>query len=77
MIFRTFLGIKTRGLWSRREAFLHINVLEPLVVKFALLSLIEDQSIQDIHFEIDNMTVIRYQTGGGGVKNTKKIIIST
>ena len=47
-------GVRIRGLWSNEEQLLHINVLELLAIKLALLTFSESESIKSIHFQTDN-----------------------
>lgn len=60
-------GIRTGGQWSKQEQELHINVLELLAVKLALLTFTKMKDIRSIHFQIDNKTALCYliKMGGG------------
>ena len=52
--------VRTGGLWSKEEQLLHINVLEHLAIKLALLTFTKSESNKSIHFQIDNKTSIPY-----------------
>ena len=70
-------GEKTRGVWSEQEQKLHINILELLAVKLALLSFTKNETVNS--FQIDNTTAIRYLAkmgGGGGTKSVKLVSLS-
>ena len=69
-------GLTTRGVWSKQERSLHINVLELLVVKLALLSFTKKREVRPIHFQIDNTTALRYLKKMGGVKSLEMIKLS-
>ena len=43
-------GLTTRGVWSKQERSLYINVLELLAVKLALLSFTKNKKVKAIHF---------------------------
>ena len=47
---------KTRGVWSEQEQKLHINILELLAVKLALLSFTKNKTGKDGLFRIDAMS---------------------
>ena len=66
-------GLTTRGVWSKQERSFHINVLELLAVKLALLSFTKNRKVTAIHFQIDNTTALRYLTKMGGVKPLEMI----
>ena len=69
-------GLTTRGVWSKQERTLHINVLELLAVKLALLSFTKNRKVRAIHFQIDNATALRYLTKMEGVKSLEMIKLS-
>jgi len=69
-------GMTTRGVWSNQEKELHINVLELLAVKLALLSFMKDRVVKSIHFQIDNTTAIRYLAKMGGTHNSVLLKLS-
>jgi len=62
-------GNNTNGYWSHLESQKHINVLELLGAKFALLSLLLDS--RDVHIRVmsDNTTTVSYINAMGGCKS--------
>ena len=64
-------GVSTGGKWSRQEQKKHINVLELLAVKLALLTYLKDQTRKIIHLQIDNMTALSYLVKMGGHKKPR------
>ena len=69
-------GVRTGGKWSKEEQLLHINILELLAVKLALLTFTKASQIRSIHFQIDNETAISYLLKMGGTTNQALIILS-
>ena len=69
-------GLTTQGVWSRQERPLHINFLELLAVKFALLSFFKNREVRAIPFQIDNTTALRYLKKMEGVKSLEMIKLS-
>ena len=69
-------GIRTGGQWCQEERGMHINILELLAVKLALLTFIKTNNIKSIHFQIDNKTAISYLLKMGGTKSQSMIKIS-
>ena len=61
-------GQTTRGCWSVQEQSLHINILELLAVKLALLSFTKNRNVRSIHFQVDNTTALAYLLKMGGTK---------
>ena len=72
-------GLTTRGVSSKQERSLYINVLL-LAVKLALLSFTKTRVSQNqkraLNFQIDNTTALRYLTKMGGVKSLEMIKLS-
>ena len=66
-------GLTSRGVWSKQRRSLHINVLELLAVKLALLSFTKNKKVRAIHVQIDNATGLRYLTKMRGVKSLEMI----
>ena len=66
-------GLSTRGVWSKQERSLHINVLERLAVKLALLSFTKSRKVRATHFQIENTRALRYLTKMGGVESLEMI----
>ena len=48
------------GTWSYQERTKHINILELIAVKLAILSFTKGKSVTEIHLQIDNMTALYY-----------------
>lgn len=57
------------GEWSKEEKEFHINVLELLAVKLALLTFTKANHLQSLHFQIDNKTALSYLLKMGGTAN--------
>ena len=53
-------GVRTGGQWSKKEQDLHINQLELLAIKFAILTLAKMWKMSAIHIQVDNMTALSY-----------------
>ena len=53
-------GVSTEGKWSEKENNLHINVLESIAAKFAILTFTKGQSHIAIQLQIDNKTALSY-----------------
>ena len=53
-------GVRTESVLSKEKRLLHINVLELLEIKLALLTFTKSGSIKSIHFQIDNKAAISY-----------------
>ena len=49
-------GTTTGGIWSYQERTKHINILEFIAVKLAILTFTKGKSVTTIHLQIDNMT---------------------
>jgi len=45
-----------RGRWTLQESNLHINVLELLAIKLALLTFSRMFKLRSVHFQVDNTT---------------------
>ena len=54
------MGMETGSKWSVEERKLHINVLELLVVKNAILAFTKEKTINAIHIQTDNTTALLY-----------------
>ena len=61
-------GISTGGKWSKKEQQHHINVLELMAVKFAVLTFTKNLSNLSIHIQMDDKVALSYllKMGGGG-----------
>ena len=64
------------GKWSEKEENLHINVLEIIAAKFAILTFTKKQSNIAIHLQIDNKTALSYSLKMGGTHNRECFPIS-
>ena len=53
-------GTTTGGTWSYQERAKHINILELIAVKLAILTFTKGKSVTAIHLQIDNMTALSY-----------------
>ena len=62
--------MSTGGQLSLQESKLHINVLELLAIKLALLTFSKMFNIKSIHFQVDNISALSYlmKMGGGYTK---------
>ena len=54
------MGMETGVKWSDEERKLHVNILELLVVKNAILAFIKKKTINTIHIQTDNKTALSY-----------------
>ena len=61
--------IRTGHQWSKKEQHLHINELELLAIKFAILTFVKMWEISAIHIQVENMTVLSYLLKMEGTKN--------
>ena len=59
-------GVSTGGKWSEKETNLHINVLESIAAKIAILTFTKGQSHTAIQLQIDNKTALSYLLKMGG-----------
>ena len=62
-------GVPTSVQWSEEERTLHINVLELLAIKLALVSFSKWKKMKAIHFQKDNKAAWSYLLKMGGTKN--------
>ena len=69
-------GIRTGAQWSKKEQDLHINQLELLAIKFAILTFAKMWKMSAIHIQVDNMTALSYLLKMGGTKNPELMQIS-
>ena len=54
------------GTWSYQERTKHINILELIAAKLAILTFTKGKSVTAIHLQIDNMTALSYLVKIGG-----------
>ena len=62
-------GVSTGGKWSEKERTYHINILELIAVKLALLTFINQVRGKNLHLQVDNMTALSYILKQGGTGN--------
>lgn len=62
--------ISAGGMWTKEEQKFHINALELLAVKLALLAVTNKEKIKSVHFQIDNKTALSYLLKIGGTEKT-------
>ena len=70
-------GISTGGggvAWSSQKQIIHINVLDLMAVKLAILTFTKNKRVNSIHPQVDNMTAISFKNGG--TRNETLIIIA-
>ena len=60
----------TRETWSYQEMTKHINVLELIAVKLAILTFTRRKSITPIYLQIDNITAVLLGKAGGNLQPT-------
>ena len=65
----------SRGQWSLQKSNLHINVVELLAIKLALLTFSKMFNLESVHFQIDNMSALSCLMKKEGTQN--KEIIAT
>ena len=46
-------GIRTGGPWSKKEQEYHINLLQLLAIKFALLTFSKMMNFKSVHIQVD------------------------
>ena len=69
-------GVQTSGKWSEEERTLHINVLELLAIKLALLSFTMGEKVKAIHYQIEDKVALSYLLKMEGTKNEHVIRLS-
>ena len=63
-------------LWFKKEQGLHINQLELLAIKFAILTFAKMWKMSTIPAQVDNMAALSYLLKMGGTKNPDLVQIS-
>lgn len=66
---KTDTGQATSGIWSKPESKMHINFLELLAIKLALISLLGNHNGKHIRIMCDNTTAVSYVNAMGGCKS--------
>ena len=69
-------GFSTGGKWSKEEKLFHINILELLELKFAILTFTKNLSHLTIHVQVDNKVALAYLLNVGGTRNPQLLKIS-
>ena len=69
-------GTTTGGTWSYQERTKHINVLELIAVKLAILTFTRGKSVTTIPLQIDNMTVLSYLVKMGGTRSQESLQVA-
>ena len=69
-------GIRTRGLWSKREQEYHINLLELLAIKFAFLTFGKMMDFKSVDIQVDNQSALSYLLKMGGTKGQEFLRVS-
>ena len=67
---------QNRGLWFKKEQGIHINQLELLAIRFAILTFVKMWKMLAIHIQVDNTTALSYLLKMGGTKNPDLLQIS-
>ena len=62
-------GIRTGDQWFKKEQGLHINQVELLAIRFAILTFAKMWKMLAIHIQVDNMAALSYLLKMGGTKN--------
>ena len=65
-----------QGKWSERERHFHMNVLELLVLKFAILTFTKNLSHWTIHVQVEDKVAWAYLLRMGGTRSPQVIKIS-
>ena len=68
-------GVSTGGVWSKKEKHFHINILELLLLKFAILTFTKNFSYLTIHVQIDNKVALAYLLKMGGTRSPQLLKI--
>ena len=69
-------GTTTGGTWSYQERTKHINILELIAVKHAIMTFTKGKSVTTIHFQIDNMTALSYLAKMGGTRSPELLQVA-
>ena len=68
--------VSTGGQWTLQESNLHVNVLELLAIKLALLTFSKKFNLKSVHFQVDDMIALSYLMKIEGTQNKEMIFIS-
>ena len=69
-------GIRTGGLWSKKEQEYHINLLELLAIKFTLPTFSKMMNFRSVDIQVDNQTALSYLLKMGGAKGQELLRVS-
>ena len=69
-------GSTRGGTWSYQERTKHINILELIAVKLAILTFTKGKSVTAIHLQIDNMTALSYLVKMGGTRSPELLQVA-
>ena len=69
-------GVSTGRKESKEEKHFHINFLELLASKFAILTFTKNLSHMTIHVQVDNKVVLAYLLKMGGTRSSQLLKIS-
>ena len=70
------MSMETWGKWSVEERKLHINILELIAVKNAILAFTKEKTINALHIQTDNTTALSYLLKMGGTTDKTLVDIS-
>ena len=62
-------GRRTGGPWSKKEQEYHINLLQLLAIKFALLTFSKMMNFKSVHIQVHNQTALSYLLKMRGTKS--------
>ena len=62
--------------WSYQERTKHINVLELIAVKLAILTFTKEKSVIAIHLELDNTKALLYLVKMGGTRSQELLQVA-
>ena len=62
-------GVSTEGECSKEEKHFHINILELLALKFAILTFTNNLSHLTTHVQVDNKSALAYLLKMGGTRS--------
>ena len=79
--FQNRLGAVCQGTtkvetWSYQERTKHINILELIAAKLAILTFTKGKSLTAIHLQIDNMTALSYLVKMGGTRSPELLQVA-
>ena len=69
-------GIRTGGLWSKKEQEYHINLLALLAIKFSLLTFSKMMNFKSLTIQVDNQTALSYVLKMGRTKIQELLRVS-